>query len=138
MPENVFMEKEIVPTSDLLAKQIGKKLDYLIQIQEHVKENYGEGKQEWKFYNKKSGWIMKFLLKKRNLFFLVIKHGFFSITFVFGDRAVEAILKGDINEQIKNDLKKAKKYMEGRGITIDVHTGADLNTVLKLLDSKMG
>ena len=138
MSENVFMEKELVPTADLLAKQIGKKLDYLIQIQEHVKDNYGEGKQEWKFYNKKSGWIMKFLLKKRNLFFLVIKQGYFSITFVFGDRAVEAILKGDINEQIKNDLKNAKKYMEGRGITIDVHTDADVNTVLKLLDSKMG
>jgi len=137
MPENVFMEKEIVPTANLLAKQLGQNIDYLVLIQKYVNEKYGEGKEEWKFYNKKSGWIMKFLLKKRNLFFLVVKHGFFSITFVFGDRAVEAILKGDIDEQIKNDLKNARKYMEGRGITIDVHTDADLDIVLKLLDYKM-
>ena len=76
-------------------------------------------------------------VKKRNLFFLIPYERFFKIVFIFGDKAVQEIEKSNIADQIKNDIINAKKYMEGRGIAIEVKDGGNLPDIKVLIDIKI-
>jgi predicted Rossmann-fold nucleotide-binding protein len=60
-----------------------------------------------------------------------------AITFVFGDRAVEAVENSALPEAIKTELSQARKYMEGRGIMIDVTSGDELEIVKTLVRIKI-
>ena len=92
--------------------------------------------EEWKYYGPKSGWTLKTLRKKRNLFFFTPHQGYFRIAFVFGDRAVAEILISDLPKAMIEEVKNAKKYAEGRGIRIDVKTRRDVNLSKNLSRSR--
>ncbi len=80
---------------------------------------------------------IKVLRKKPNLFFFIPQEGHFKITFVFGDKAVSAVEKSNLPKSIINDLLTARKYMEGRGLQIDVTSQADAQHIKKLLKIKI-
>ena len=93
--------------------------------------------EEWKYYSPKSGWILKSLNKKRNLFFFTPCQKYFRISFVFGDKAVAAIEKSDLPAAMIEEIRKAKKYAEGRGLRLEARTSSDLEHVKKLLAIKV-
>lgn len=138
METNVFMDKSTQPDDHRLAHALGENAIFWEAIKKHLAQKHGEANEEWKFYNTKSGWILKTLLKKRNLFFLIPLPGFFRLAFVFGDKAVSAVEKSDLPEDIKTELKNARKYAEGRGIRIEVKSQKDVEHVKKLIDIKVG
>ncbi|MDZ7289364.1 MAG: DUF3788 domain-containing protein [candidate division KSB1 bacterium] len=137
METNVFMDKSIQPDDRRLARVLGESATFWEAIKQHIFQRHGEVTEEWKFYNAKSGWILKVLLKKRNLFFFVPLPGFFRVAFVFGDKAVAAVAKSDLPEAIKIELKNARKYAEGRGIRIEVKSQEEVEHVKKLIDLKV-
>jgi hypothetical protein len=138
METNVFMDKSIQPDDGHLARVLGKNVTFWEAIKQHIAQKHGEATEEWKFYNTKSGWTMKVLLKKRNLFFFTPLQGFFRLAFVFGDKAVAAVERSDLPEDIKNELKNARKYVEGRGLRIEVKSQKEVEHVKKLIDIKVG
>jgi len=108
-----------------------------VNLKTFLTENIGSVKEEWKFYGAKSGWTMKVLLGKRNLFFMKPEESAFMVAFVFGDKAVSAVEKSNLPENIKTELTEAKKYMEGRGLRVYVKTNDDLEIVKKLVEIKV-
>ena len=137
MPDYLFLDKSTQPTEKQLEAAIADTYEYWIEIKNRITELYGETKGEWKFYSKKSGWTLKTLLKKRNLFFFQSYANYFSLTLVFGDKAVNVIEKSDVSEALKRVLRDAKKYAEGRGLLVKVKTRNDLLDVNKLIDIKV-
>jgi hypothetical protein len=137
MAEVIFNDKNHQPNDNLLSEKIGNNYQYWPEIKKYVKELVGGTTDEWKFYGQKYGWQLKTLLKKRNLFFLIPYDSFFTIVLIFGDRAVQEIERSDISEQIKQDIIKAKKYMEGRGIAIEVRDKTYLSDIKALIDIKI-
>ncbi len=137
METSVFKEKSNQPTNDLLLKTLEEKWKLWEAIKQHIKEKHGDTTEEWRFYSVKYGWTLKTLLKKRNLFFFAPLNGYFRVTFVFGDKAVTAVEKSDLSENIKSELKNARKYVEGRGIRIEVKNQDDVENVKKLIDIKV-
>lgn len=137
MAASVFDNKSIKPAADALETALGKSAKFWKEIKRHLQERYGELTEEWKFYNQKSGWILKVLRKKRNLFFFTPLKNHFRIAFVFGDKAVAAIEQSDLPNEIIHTLKNARKYAEGRGILIDVKSPGDVENVKKLVDIKV-
>jgi hypothetical protein len=107
------------------------------EIKKHLKAEYGELIEDWKFYGQKSGWILKTLRKKRNLFFLVPSEGSFRLSFVFGDKAVAAAEQSDLPKDIITTLKNARKYAEGRGLQIEFKRQADVENIQKLVEIKV-
>lgn len=85
----------------------------------------------------KSGWTLKTLKKKRNLFFFLPLEGSFKITFVFGDKAVSAIEKSDFPDEVIDTLRNARKYAEGRGLQLQVTSADDVENVKKLVEVKL-
>ena len=137
MSISAFDNKSKKPSDKDVALVLGTKSDLWESIKNHVIVNYGTAVQEWKFYNQQSGWSMKFLLKKRNLFFFGPRDGFFLIAFVFGDKAVAAVQKSDLPKEIIDEIVNARKYMEGRGIRIEVRSKKDVASIIKLIDIKI-
>ena len=137
MPETVYDDKNKRPGDKLLAAKIGKNFRYWKDLKKHIKEEYGSTTEEWKFYSKKSGWLLKTLLKKRNLFFFIPYESYFRIVFVFGDKAVKEIEKSEVADKYKSEVMNAKKYAEGRGLAIDVKEGKCITDIKKLIEIKI-
>ena len=137
MSSSVFAEKSIQPDDQMLAEALGRAYPLWIEIKSHIQAEYGELVEEWKHYGPKSGWILKSLNKKRNLFFLTPCQGYFRIAFVFGDKAVAAIEKSDLPAAMIEEIRAAKKYAEGRGLRLEVKKRSDVKNVKKLIAIKV-
>lgn len=120
MEENVFNDKSVVPDGRDVLKTLGDAGGLWLELRRFVQENYGPAIEEWKFYGPKSGWTMKLVLPKKNLFFFIAMKGGFRLSFVFGDKAVEAIDQSDLPRAMIEEVKNARRYPEGRGLRIDV------------------
>lgn len=138
METNAFMVKSVQPDDAQLARVLGRSIVFWEAIKHHITQKHGDFTEEWKFYNAKSGWTLKVLRKKRNLFFFVPLQGAFRVAFAFGDKAVAAVERSDLPEALKNELRNARKYAEGRGIRIEVKSQKDVEHVKQLIDIKVG
>ena len=137
MSANVFINKLAKPDDQALVRVLGKTYPLWAEIEKHVATADGESTEEWKHYGPKSGWTLKTLHKKRNLFFFTPCQGYFRIAFVFGDRAVAEILTSDLSKAMIEEVKNAKKYAEGRGLRVEVKTHRDVESVKKLIAIKV-
>ena len=137
MSANVFIDKLAKPDDQALVRALGKTYPLWAEIEKHIATTLGKSVEEWKYYGLKSGWTMKTLYKKRNLFFFTACKGYFRIAFVFGDRAVAEILKSDLPKALIEEVTNAKKNAEGRGLRVDVKTRRDVESVKKLIAIKV-
>lgn len=137
MALSAFLDKSAKPDEQALAKTLGEKKQWWDQLKTYVKEIVPDIIEDWKHYGKNSGWTMKLLKKKRNLFFSYPGDNVFTVGFVFGNKAVQAIEDGDFPRDIIDTLKAAKKYAEGRGLSVTIDNRDDLETVKKLITIKL-
>ena len=137
MYQSAFTEREHEPDSELLVNVLGASHPLWQEIKEHLNQTFGEIVEEWKFYGLKSGWVLKMLKKKRNLFFFIPMQSFFVISFVFGDKAVNQILETDFPDEIKSAIRNARKYVEGRGLPIEVRSEDEVEQVKTLVEIKV-
>lgn len=133
MDTNVFLDRSSPPTPGLLAKTLGVRLRYLDELKLHLPESIVE---EWKYYGKTIGWTLKLLLGNRNLCFIVARRGYFTIAFTFGEKAVRAVEQSSLPKRLVQELLHAKKYVEGRGVRIEVKSRHALDNAKTLLDIK--
>jgi hypothetical protein len=132
MDGSIFTDKSKAPDARALSRALGAKAALWKEIESALRSSLGDLVVEWKHYGARSGWILKLLLKKRNLFFLTPGDGHFGVAFVFGDKAVEAIAAGGFADSLVAELQAARKYAEGRGLRIEVESAADVRTVAAL------
>jgi hypothetical protein len=134
---SLFLDKSKQPDDEALKKVLGTSYKFWEEIKTGIHDEYGDVTEEWKFYGAKSGWTLKMLLKKRNLFFFVAYEKYFLIAFVFGDKAVSEIEKSDLPADLIKELKNAKKYAEGRGLRMEIRKKSDVKNVIRLLKFKV-
>ena len=58
--------------------------------------------------------------------------------FVFGDKQYRDVLESSVQQDVKEQLANAKRYAEGRGVSLVIRNNADLKTVEELLRIKRG
>ncbi len=134
---SIFVNKTVPPTNAMLSDALGKSYLYWKEIRQTLEEQYGTLIEEWKFYSASSGWTLKLLLKKRNLFFFAPCDGYFRIAFVFGDKAVTAVEKSKLPKKMIEELINAKRYAEGRGLRIDVKKKTHIKNIVTLVGIKV-
>ena len=137
MSASIYSEKLVEPDDKMLTYDLAETKLYLDRIAELIENEYGDFKPEWKFYNKKSGWILKMFTKKRNVLFIVPCDKYFRVAFTFGDKAADLIFNSELPDLIKKELFEAKKYAEGRTIQIEVKTKNDLDNILEMIRIKL-
>ena len=131
------MNKSKQPTETELIQTLSTSFNLWQDVKKFIKSEIGDTSEEWKFYLKSTGWQLKTLLKKRNLFFFTPYKDCFRMTFVFVEKAVAEVEKSDIPQPIIDELLNANKYMEGRGLSIWVKTSKEVEFVKKLLVIKV-
>ena len=102
-----------------------------------VLSKYPGGTEEWNYPGKKYGWSFRIKDKRRAIIYLLPREEYFKVAFVFGEKAVNEIMKTGISKDIKEELDKAKKYAEGRGIRIDIKDNSGISDIGKLIDIKL-
>lgn len=137
MSASIFGDKTTIPTDRTLSEALGDSNRLWRQIKKHLKTEYDELTEEWKFYGQKNGWLLKTLWKKRNLFFLVPLEESFRLSFTFGDKAVAAVEKSKLPKDLISTLKKARKYAEGRVLQIEVKSSDDVENIQTLVRIKV-
>lgn len=134
---SIFTDKAIVPTIEDLDGKIGKTYSLWMQIREFVYQKYPNGVEDWNYPGKKYGWSFRIKDKKRAILYFLPRENYFKVAFVFGQKALDQILETTISESIKNDLLSAKKYAEGRGVSIDVKNDSVIPDIQKLVETKL-
>jgi hypothetical protein len=134
---SILTDKSSKPDDKALAAVLGASFKNWAAIKASVQKTHGTASEEWKYYGAKSGWVLKYLLKTRNLFFLIPREKHFTVGFVFGDKAVGAIERSTLPQAIVREVRDARKYAEGRGLRIDVKNNNAVKQVLTLVDIKV-
>lgn len=134
---SILIDKSLTPDDRTLSGVLGASFNRWTEIKNSITERHGPTREEWKYYGARSGWVLKLLLKKRNLFFVIPGEKHFTLGFVFGDRAVKTIENSSLPASMIREVKDARRYAEGRGLRIDVRNRTTVNHVLKLVDIKV-
>ena len=121
----------------MLSGALGQSYKYWEEIKNTLENQYGPLTEEWKYYSASSGWTLKLLLKKRNLFFFAPCKKYFRLAFIFGDKAVSAVEKSDLPVKMVQELKSAKRYVEGRGLRLEVKKKTDIKNIITLVAIKI-
>ena len=134
---SIFLDKSLKPTNEMLSGALGQSYKYWEEIRNTLENQYGPLIEEWKYYSATSGWTLKLLLKKRNLFFFAPCEKYFRLAFIFGDKAVSAVEKSDLPVKMVQELKSAKRYIEGRGLRLEVKKKTDIKNIITLVAIKI-
>jgi hypothetical protein len=132
-----FLDKSTKPNDKALSDILGRSYNYWEQIRDALEREYGQIAPEWKYYGARSGWTLKMMFKKRNLFFLAPCEKYFRIAFVFGDKAVRAIEQSDLPPEMIREVNNSKRYPEGRALRIEVRKREQVNDIIKLAAIKI-
>jgi hypothetical protein len=134
---SIFYDKAVQPDATILRNAFGGNLMLWDEIYSYLQNELGSVEYQWKYYDKKGGWILQIIRKQRTLCWLQPHIGCFSITFWFCDRAIALVEQTELPATIVHDLVNAKKYAIGRSIGIDVKHPDDALHIKKLLNIKV-
>jgi hypothetical protein len=134
---SIFPEKDAMPTEEELAGSLDLTYELWKRIQELVLLKYPDGLAEWNYPGKKYGWNYRIKDKKRAIIYLLPRERYFKVAFVFGDKAMKEILDSPVSDFIKDELIQAKKYAEGRGISMDVKHVSIIPDITQLIEIKL-
>ena len=137
MSASLYDDDLIEPDDERLSSDLADTKIFFDKICNFIEVNYGNLKSEWKFYNKKSGWILKLISNKRNVLFIVPCDKYFRTAFTFGDKASDLIFNSALPGKIKKELVAARKYAEGRTIQIETKNDSDYINILELIRIKL-
>jgi len=121
MAVSIFEDKSIMPDDSMVADVLAESYPLWIGLRDFVDENYPSIKSEWKHYGKSSGWVLKLLSKKRNLLFFIPKADSFRLRFGISEKVAPCIETADLPDEIKEAVRVATPYTEGRSIDIDFY-----------------
>ena len=134
---SIFLDKEKKPSEQWLANALKASHHAWKTIYDFVLDQYPNAICEWNFPGKKYGWSYRMKDERRAIIYFIPQESQFQVAFVFGAKALNEIMKSDIQSGIKTQLSQARKYAEGTGIRIDVINLDSLEDIKKLIMIKL-
>jgi hypothetical protein len=134
---NAFIGQVTPPSERDVAAKLGPALTTWKELITWLNEN-GITSGEWKSVSpKKYGWGLRPALKKRTILYLGPCEGCFRVSFIVGDKAVEAARNGGLPKILLKEISEAKRYAEGTGVRLMIRKREDLVVVRKLVAIKL-
>ncbi len=133
--ESIFIDKNKMPDDNAMLLALGDSYQLWQMIKDYVFTKYPQAKELWSC--SKYGWSFRINDKKRAILYLLPRDSFFKVAFVFGQKATDIILKSSVSKEIKEELKSARVYAEGRGIRINIKSDSQINDIKELIDIKI-
>ncbi len=80
---------------------------------------------------------MRVKRKKRTIIYLLPCRKYFRVTLILGEKAVKNVLQSELPEPVVTEIKRAKKYPEGRVVRFEIRFKKELPAIMHLADAKM-
>ncbi len=130
MDERIFIDQTISPTEQDLASTLNSSYNHFVRL----KDLTGQMVHEWKYYSKKSGWVVKVHNHQKALFYLTPLANKFQIGMTLNEAEKSTLLSSMTDERKKTEIKKAHKYPEGYPLRFMVESENELNQVVNILN----
>jgi hypothetical protein len=137
MLSNAFIGKPEQPTADELTATLGPARTHWDQLLVRLAAELNLVVEEWSSYSPKYGWSLRLKMKKRNIVYLGPGRGGFNVSFILGDRAVEAARHGTLPRRMVKLVEEGTRYPEGTGVRMEVTSGKDIAAIVKLAAIKL-
>jgi hypothetical protein len=137
MDKSIFTDKSSIPGDKDMENSLGKMYTAWQDISRFVLDKHPSATLEWNYPGEKFGWSFRIKDKKRAIIYLLPRDKYFKVAFVFGQKAFDQIMGSAVSDEIKNELKSAKKYAEGRGIRLDVKNTEVIKDITELIEIKL-
>jgi hypothetical protein len=137
MLPNAFIGKLEQPTADEVAAALGPASAYWDQLLARLAAELNLAVGEWNSYSPRAGWALRLKMKKRNIVYLGPCRGGFTVSFILGDRAVEAARHGTLPRRMVKLVEEGQRYPEGTAVRLDVTSAKDIPAIVKLAAIKL-
>ena len=134
---SMFLDKATLPTDETLAGVLGPAYPLWSEITGYVVNKSPQATGEWKWSGDQFGWSFRLKDSKRNLIYMLPGAHSFRVSFALGERAVAAVEASKLPESVKDELRSAKRFMEGRPLRLAVSTERETALVRTLVDIKV-
>ncbi len=134
---NAFIGRSEPPAPAELAEALGPAQPLWQQLLTLLASELDLTRHEWGSSSAKLGWSLRVKQGDRIIVYLSPSQGSFRASFALGDKAVRAILAGDLPQAAMKLVREAKKYAEGTAVRIDVGTGEDIAAIRKIAEAKL-
>lgn len=136
MDEIKLKDKEIFPSDEVLENVLGESFSAFKCLNDALLSY--EIIPEWNYYRDGNVWLSKLLFRKKNLGWISVFDGYFSITCYFTEKHIEKIESSAISQSTKEVFYSAKPHGRLIPMTIPVHNNLLPEDVLIMLLFKKG
>lgn len=126
-----------IPRASEIDAEMGGAFPIWHQLIREVADRYSPIAQEWIASRSSFGAMCRLKHGTRTLLYMTPQPGSVLVAVVLGERSVSLALQSGIPELIKNKIREARAYAEGRGIRLEVSSEADIEAVMNVLDIKL-
>ena len=137
MALSVFDDKARRPTEADLARALKRSFVFWNDIQKRMAAKFTPLTFEWGFSSKSTGWGLRLKHKERTILYMTPCEGYFLASFALGEKAVQAARHNKLPAAIMQEVDRAPKYAEGRGVRLKVTSARDVGNIEKLAVIKM-
>jgi hypothetical protein len=137
MELNAFIGKRAAPTAAELAAALGTAKPVWDQLLAELKKELAVTIREWNSYSPKFGWSLRLKRKSRTVVWLSPIKGSFLVTYILGQKAMQAAGVAKLPQSIVKIMKEAPKYPEGTGVRILMKSVKYLPAIKKLATIKL-
>ncbi len=118
----VLKDKEIHPTHEVLEQALGASFRAWSELESFLA---GEGTgPDWNFYRDGNAWLAKMPYGRKNLGWLIVYDGFFTVTCHFLPRHAESIRESDLTERLKVQFAHPNSPRKLMPVSITVSSGS--------------
>ena len=138
MALSIFDDKERMPDEAALTRALGKARARWDRLCAFVRAEVPGIEELWSISGgAKAGWGFRLKDKKRVVLYLIPGERTFKAGIVLGAKATDAALASAIPDSIKDAIRAAPVYAEGRGFRIDVDSVATVAALETLIRVKL-
>lgn len=137
MAISFFEDKTKQPAESDLQLSLSEAFPFWQQLKDYVFAKYPHAAEEWKYSGEKYGWGYRIKDKKRVIIYMTPGKNCFLVAFVFGEKATAEALSGNLTRAVKELIKSAKVYAEGRGFRYEIRNIENVEETKKLTDIKL-
>jgi hypothetical protein len=130
-------DKSQIPTESALAVVLGPAKELWDELCQALASEFPPLTEKWSYSGKPWGWSLALKRKKRTMVYLTPSEAFFYAGFALGEKAVAAARQGGLPPSVLQVIETSRKYAEGRGVRLEVHSAEDIGHVLKVAAAKM-
>jgi hypothetical protein len=130
-----FVDKQHQPTIEAMIVSVRSKRPLWEGLKQFIEENY-RVKQDFAFYGKNYGWALRFRRGGRALAAFYPSIDSFTVQIIIGQAQLEEALQLRLGAKVRDILRNARAFTEGRWLLIPVESEQDCCDVQRLLKAR--